>query len=239
MKNITISRLSFIVVLLIFGCSQEHTSKKLSKNLDTSFLTDNNFIYKNVKSTFEIKFTGKTDVPNGSDVDNNLYADSTYKRKFVELTALQKTKLIAPFISKELNVNYKYSRDLMQAYFISKQKKIGDLQPIIIEINGDDYSSLTMIILNKMNVPVSGFNISGGMQSGPTEIGDSLISYDKKSYSYINDNKILTYRIRETDYTDSTKKDEIIDSNVFASTISRTGKFITKQVTTKKFTKSK
>lgn len=196
-------------------------------------------LFKNIKSTNEIKLTGKKskDNPNGNDIDNSLYTDSTYKKKFIELTPDQKVKLIAPFISNELGVNYKYVRDLMQAFFISKQQKIGDLQPIILFITGDDYGSTTMIVLNKYNKPISGFNLDGGMQPGPTEIGDSLMEYEAKSFSLINANNITTVRINHTDCTDdSLRKPTIVDSTVFLSKIDKTGHIRTRKVMSKQYT---
>lgn len=77
------------------------------------------------------------------------------------------------------------------------------------------------------------------MQPSPTDIGDSLTMYEKESYSHILNNHISTYRLNETDHNDSTKKDVIIDSNVFVSLIGNTGKIITRQIAKARFKKPK
>jgi len=243
MTKIRFILLLIIALNLIFSCSnpkpQKSNNKIVIKNnsrIDSSVLLDKNFVYKNLTNTLNVKLIEKR-LDTG--FDNNLYTDSTYKRTFPELTPNQKIELIAPFISKLLNVNEKYPRDLMKAYFISKQNKIGDLQPIIVQIGGDDYNSLTMIILDSYGKPLSGFNVSGGMDGGPTEIGDSLISYEARSYSHINNNEITTYRITEIDHTDTTKKQITIDSNVFKSFIKLDGTISTKQIVKTTFTKLK
>jgi hypothetical protein len=194
-------------------------------------------LYKNLTNTNNITTLFRRLGSGG--FDSNMFADSNYKKTYVQLTPQQKVKLIAPFISNILKVNEEYPRDLMQAYFISKQRKVGDIQPIIIHISGDDYTSLTMILLNKNGEYVSGFNISGGMDGGPTEIGDSLLSYEAKSYSNINNDQLTTCRITETDHTDTAKKQVIIDSNVFQTIVTPNGNFITKQTVKVRYIKPK
>jgi hypothetical protein len=248
MKKIAISNILLPILLaLVISCSNEKKNEtKINKDdqtakavasINSSFLNDKNYLYQNIKITEGLKFIGKR-LLNGN-YDNHLYADSAFKRFYIELDKNQKGKLIASFISKMLKVDASYPVDLMKAFFVSKQDKIGDLQPIIVHIGGDDYSSLTMILLDENNNFVSGYNISGGMDSGPEEKGDSLISFEATSYSHLNDNKITTFRINETDHTDSTKKEVIIDSNVFVSVIGKAGKIVTKQTVKAHFLKSK
>ena len=246
MKKITLLSLSVAsATVLLFSCSGDSNKKKrdrLAKNpkhaysVDTSFLADTSYIYHNITNTNDMKWTGRPS--NQTDTfDNNIYTDSTYKKRFLMLTKAQRLQLISRFISKELDVNEKYARDLMSAYFLSKQAKIGNLQPIIFNIDGDDYWSETMILFDENYKPVNGINLSGGQQPGPTEIGDSLTMYDKDSYSYINKNRITTIRISETDYTDSTRTDVIIDSSVFESIIHPNGYIQTKQTVKTRYIK--
>jgi len=145
-----------------------------------------------------------------------------------------------PFIAKELSVkDITLIENNLLAFFIAKQNKIGEFQPIVLYITGDDYSSLTLIVLNKNNSPVGGFNLCGGLDSGPYSTGDSLTTYHANSYSIINPNQIITYRIDQSDFADSVKKPSIIDSSVFSSHIDKDGKIRTKQTVKAHFRKAK
>ncbi len=206
-----------------------------SAKYDTSFVNDKNYLYKDLHNTNNIITVFKKMEAGG--IDSNLYADSGYKKKYVQLTRRQRIDLVAPFILKTLKAQPDYARDLVRAYFIAKQNKIGDIQPIILHISGDDYMSLTMILLDKNDKYLCGYNISGGIMGGPTSIGDSLESYELKSYSKIGDDQITTYRLTETDHTDTTKKQITIDSNIFETRITPNGNFLTKQTLKSRYTK--
>ncbi|MES2278222.1 MAG: hypothetical protein V4592_19485 [Bacteroidota bacterium] len=217
----------FLIIGIITGCSgpkKEHSQDNYSiMDNDGSCLPDTKFVYKNLTNTFALDLYTKY-------LDNKLYTDSTRKTAFTALTPTQKLKLISPFISKLLDVNDKYAVDLMQAYFISKQPKIGEFQPIIVSISGDDYNSLTMIILDKNCHYIDAYNVNGGMQPGPNMIGDSTIKIELRSYSIIDKDNIQSIKIDETYSTDSIKKKpSIIDSTVFKTSVDRFGKFKTKQ----------
>jgi hypothetical protein len=226
-------------ILSVIGCSDKKKGNAhiLSKqdsmvNADTSFLADKNFIYKNTRNTKDIKFTAK--LSNGK-----IYTDTTYKTAFVELTESQRIQLIAPFVAKEMRMDETYVKGYMLAYFISKQNKIAEFQPVIIEIIGNDYSSLILIVLDKNNKPVDGLNLENGNQGNYVNIDDSLTRHDKACYSYLDNDVVTKYEIIETNYKDAAKKDIIIDSNVFVSTISQIGKITTKQVVKAHFKKAK
>lgn len=208
-----------------------------SAKVDTPILADINFAFKNLKNTNDVKFVNR--VLKSGDLDSKVYTGSTYKKAFVKLSSNQKTLLVTPFVSKTLNVNDKYVRENVIAYFVSKQDKTGDMQPVIVQITADDYSSITMITLNSKNKPVDGFNLQGGPQPGPEAVGDSLTSIELKSYSLINKNIITTYRINELDYNDTTKKNVLIDSNVFVTVIDKPGNFHTRQTVKARYSRPK
>jgi len=88
----------------------------------------------------------------------------------------------------------------MRAFFIAKQNKIGDFQPVVLLLTGDDYTSLTLIVLDKNGVPLSGFNLAGGMD-GPT--GESPMIYEAKSYSLLNKDQIISTMIINSDFPDN------------------------------------
>lgn len=220
MKN-----LIYLILFIAFtvACSNPKTTDKgkpetTVRIADTSLLADKNFAYKNLQDLSTLWKNNKYDE------DKKLYADSTFKVPFVSLTRHQKEKIIGPFLLKELglkNVNY------MEAYFISKQDKIGVLQPILIMIGGDDYTSLTMILLDKNNRPVNGFNLFGGMQPGPTSRGDSLLIIPLDRYSEIAGNVITSYEVTHQEFADSLKRPTLVDSVVLRSVIGKTGKITT------------
>lgn len=214
------------------GCSghkSENTLKDSSSTVDTGLLADKNFAFKNITNTlFESKF---------KEHEGKLYADSTYKVVFVELSKTQKVKLLAASLKKEVGVNSAYVRDMMGAHFIAKQDKIGNLQPIIVQVGGDDYDALKMILLDKNNSVVNVFNITGGMQGGPSTIGDSLTEYEVQNYSYLDKNVITNTKISISDYADSLKKPSIVDSDVFKTVIDNAGKIRTKQTVGREYRK--
>lgn len=231
--NYTMKQLSFICLvaggILFSGCSGNKIENQQIDSLttDTALLADKNFAFKNITNTlFESKFKKH---------EGKLYADSTYKIIFVELSKTQKVKLLAKSLKKEVGVNSAYVRDMMGAHFIAKQNKIGDLQPIIVQVGGDDYEALKMILLDKNNSVVNAFNITGGMQGGPWTIGDSLTGYELRNYAYLDKNVITNIKINISDYADSLKKPSIVDSEVYKITIRNNGKISTKQTVGKEY----
>jgi hypothetical protein len=243
MTKLRITDLLFLIFsLLIFSCSGPNSKENKSQTVvkhqelknDTSFLADKNFLYKDLKSTEVVELI----FPKSFTKDQNLYADSAHKIIYPQLTGDQKTRLIAKFLSKEIYGDTAGTMNTysMQAYFISKQKKIGDLRPIIVFISGDDYGSFTMILLNKNGLPVDGYKLSGGLEAGPIDNSDSSFVVETGSYSFINHNQITTIRLKSTEFTDSlTKRPSITDSMVFKTTISKKGKFNTKLVLEKRY----
>ncbi|WP_448701637.1 hypothetical protein ACFGVR_05405 [Mucilaginibacter sp. AW1-3] len=219
--------------IIFSGCSGHDNENKLkdsSSTADTGLLADKNFAFKNISNTlFENKF---------KEHNGKLYADSTYTLAFVELSKAQKVKFLAASMKKEVGVNSEYVRDMMGAYFIAKQEKIGNLQPIIVQVGGDDYGALKMILLDNKNSVVNVFNITGGMLGGPSTIGDSLTQYEARNYSYLNKNIVTNTVISISDYDDSLKKPSIVDSNVFKILIHNTGKISTKQIVHKEYRKA-
>jgi len=228
------SSLNFLITigtLLNFGCSNgcKYTTGQ-NKSADTSFLADKNFVYRNLTSTVNVKSADKNSKINGVDV-TIIYTDSTFKRKYFMLSGNQAGFLIAPFLPKDYGVNYvKHS---MWAWLVSKQQKIGDLQPIIVlEIGKADFEALALVILDKNYKPVSEFFLD---EENPTnnEIGHP---HRLNNYSFINNNEITSYRV--TKNTDSAKRQITIDSNVFKSFIAPNGTITTKQVGKSRIIKS-
>lgn len=231
------SNFSLFVLLflwfVIWSCSShDNTSKTVDKKdlrTDTALLADANFSLKNLKNTGELWKNHKF-------YNDKLYADSTHKLSFRQLTKAQKAKLVQPFVSKDIPVaDPKTIPDLMNAYFISKQDKVGEYQPVILFIDGDDYTALTLIVLDKNNNYVSGFNLCGGFNSGPWMQGDTVTAFPDNRISFFNKNQITSYQVSEYLYPDSLKKSSIKDSIVINSYIDKNGKIDSKTVFKKRY----
>jgi hypothetical protein len=232
--------LKAIFLLFIFGCSNGNNntagqnkptdSLNCTSPTDTSFLADKNFAYRNLTSTVNVNSADKISKVNGVDIAVK-YTDTTFKRKYFMLPGCQAGFLIAPFLPKDYGVNY-VAND-MWVWLVSKQKKIGDLQPIIVlEIGKADFEGLALIILDRNRKPVNEFFLD---EENPT---NNKIGYPHtlNNYSFINKNEITSYRITEN--TDSAKRQKTIDSNVFKSFIAANGTITTKQVGKSHVTKS-
>ena len=226
MKKTFILFLAAISMASIFGCSgsKQKNDSKDSLSTDTSLLSDKNFAYKNILDT-------RTLWKNHKFKDGKLYADSSYKVAFTELSKQQKLKLIASALAKELGQKDKnLIANLMQAFFIAKQDKIGEYQPIILFLNGDDYMAMKLVVLNKSDEPVDEYILAGGFDSGPYSQGDSLTVFPSESYSILSGGKFITYSSKASEFADSLKKPSMLDSSIFKSTIDNNGEIITKRV---------
>ncbi|MCR8556884.1 hypothetical protein KXD93_04495 [Mucilaginibacter sp. BJC16-A38] len=217
---------SIFILLLAFGCSNKHQIKESDKIVvDTSFLSDENFNYKNIANTNQVSFLRAT--AKGGGIDSVMYADSSQKQRYKPLSANQRGYFLAPFLPKDYGV--KYAKDIMYAWFVSKQNKIGNFQPIILQVEGNDYESLSLILLDENYKPVSELNLDE--ENILPEHRDNLnLIYNLKSYSILNKNVITSYRITEIRYKDSTERSIVVDSNVFKSIINKDGTISTKQM---------
>jgi hypothetical protein len=119
-----------------------------------------------------------------------------------------------------------YEAQYRKFFFVSKQKKEKEYQPIVFFVSGDDYSALTLLTVDSLGYPVDKVNIEGGNWGGPTEIGDSLMLSMEPTFSMLNGNEIIksrsTYYERLHDAYSF-----FIDSIVYKSTIDRKGKITT------------
>ena len=225
------------IVILLWGCRGNVSESKLdsvsgvydtalNNNAsinDNEILGDNNFRFINITSTAVADLFENR--------ENRLYADSTYKVAFSVLSAKQKEVLIGPFIKKILGVEPNYVVDFMNVFFVSKQEKINGLQPIIVWIDGDDYTSLTLIILDEKYKYIDGYNLRGGMLLGPENIGDSIMVYDGHSGAVIKKNTITKYVNKISEFSDTSRNYLLIDSNIYEAHITPKGEIIeTKQV---------
>lgn len=120
--------------------------------------------------------------------------------------------------------------DYAVAYFarvklISWQDKIGDLQPFIVRIDGQDYNGLVYVVLNKYNKPVSKFELTGG----PYDVNmDSVWGLHTYTSSTIKGNIINTYKLYMYMWLgDSIERPFRIDSIIYKNTIQPNGEITT------------
>jgi hypothetical protein len=133
-------------------------------------------------------------------------------------------------MKKDLGIDANTSGKLFLSHFISRQDKIGNIQPIVIYSTGDDYQSLILAVLDSTLTPISHLVLSGGFFTGPYEVNDSLSCWGDETFSKINGNEIQSFVSKTYVWTDSRNDSAFIDSIVFSSKIRDNGKIDTKQI---------
>jgi hypothetical protein len=206
-----------LFVGMTYSCSVS-TDKQIEKlNLpDTFFVLKN---YHNSDLLAKVKY-----------INNRLFLDSTKQIEFVALDTNYKVKILAPVLKEDLGVDENYVKSFLISYFISKQDKIGNFQPVIIWISGDDYNSLIMVLLDSALNPISHILLNGGFYAGPYEVNDSLTSWGEEKNSRIDGNKIESYCLNTYVWTDSRNDLTFIDSLSYKSIILENGLIQTEKV---------
>lgn len=188
--------ISFLSILFFSTCSTKHADNKDNLN-------DQLYLYKDLKRTTEV------------------VAD---RKSFTKLDSTQKRALL-PDITKgqAMDLDFPYST-LLNAYFVSKQKTIGAIQPIILKLFTDDFDALVLICLNSKNTPVDFFILDR-----EEFCGSNHETYCEKSrHSILNGNEILTYDLYKVE-SSSDDKFLYTDSIVYKSSINADGKIKTLQ----------
>jgi hypothetical protein len=209
----------FLGLLIGIGFS---CSVKTDNKVNEIGLPDSLFSLKNIENAdlvYKVKY-----------IDNKLYLDSSKRVEFVALDTTYKLKILAPILKKDLGVDKDYVKSFLISYFISKQDKIGDYQPLIIWTSGDDYTSLILTLVDSTLNPVSHFVLNGGLFAGPYEINDSLTSWGEDRHSKINGTTINTYSINTYVWTDSRNDSAFVDSIIYKSQISQNGLIKTEKI---------
>ena len=206
-----------LIIGLGFSCSV-----KTDKNFNEFGLPDSLFALKNIENAdlvYKVKY-----------IDNKLFLDSLKKIEFVALNTTYKLKILAPILKQELGVDKDYVKSFMISYFISKQDKIGDYQPVIIWISGDDYTSLILTLVDSTLNPVSHLVLNGGLFAGPYEFNDSLTCWGEDKYSKINKNRIESYTLNTYVWTDSRNDSVFVDSINYKYQIMENGQIKTEKI---------
>jgi hypothetical protein len=228
MKNL------FLLISILAICSCRHQSKS-DENLADSPLKlalpmqhfkekkeiipiDSQLVYENISSTevVEKSLWGLS----------YLYVDSTMKKAYPELDNNIKIKLLPQILKMDTT----WIRMDIKAFLISRQEKIGELQPIIIQVSGTDFGALLLIILDEHGEEVSGMFLNGGEDSGPLKDMDTVLLLQPYKRSFFNGNQIKTYSISALVKTYNTNKPDIIDSVSYVSKIELNGTINTRKI---------
>lgn len=174
-------------------------------------------------------------------IDDKLYLDSSRNIGFTQLDTFYKVKILAPLLHKDLGraVDTNYVKRFTTSYFISKQNKVGQYQPLIIWSSGDDYTSLILAIVDSCLNPVSHLVLSGGLFGGPFETNDTLSSWGEDKFSKINNNEISTCILKTYVWTVNPDSTMIIDSLSYKSVIMDNGQIETELIDSLRIFKQK
>jgi hypothetical protein len=220
-----------LAFLLITSCENKKNAFQVTE--DTSLLDDSNYVYKNISITKNLNFVDRK-----SKIDSSIsikYSDSTCEKPLKLFSKNQCALLLAPFLPAGYGVDY--AVDEMWGHFVSKQNKIGSLQPIIVSVGAvHDYWALRLIILNKNGKAISYIDLDN-----PTyfpQDNKSYADYQIESYSTLKENEIISYRVAKFHYASKNPlKELVVDSVVLKSVIDAKGKISTKQIAKIRYTK--
>ncbi len=212
-----------LISILLFSCSNNQEEQTSSDGFQ---LPDSLFAFQNIENTFFLD-----DMYWSVDEISKMYVDSTKSKEFIMLDSAQKMRLIAPVTDIDSN----YVVGYMDAFFVSKQKMVGEFTPVTIYLYGDDYASLLYIVLDKTLNPVSHYIAYGGEWAGPAEGEDGTIILQPIINSFFKENKFFNYSLTETFNTDSVPHPSIFDSVYYESEILPSGKIQTKKVDSVRF----
>ncbi len=154
-----------------------------------------------------------------------LYVDSTEKQPFKKLDFFQRSKLVV-FAT---GFDSAYVVSSMNAFFISKQQKIGSYTPIILSVDADDYSALVYELLDESNNPVARYILHGGECAGPEYDDGTTLEYCPEKESSINNDIISSYVLHIYIREDSTLAPARIDSISYNSKVLPKGIIETRQ----------
>jgi hypothetical protein len=210
------------LIFTFFSCSlrnDKNTNKKITTKDSISktnprkhiSIDDSLFVFKGIENTECIEHC-KWDF-------NKFFVDSTKKIAYVNLD--NKTKVI--LLPEITGMDTIWVKEGMDAFFVSKQERIGKVQPIIIKVTGTDYTSLILVTTNESGYILSSKILFGGENGGPLNVSDSLLILPPFSRSYFNKNEIKTFSITASINPNKNNIPAIIDSVNYLTTIDENG----------------
>jgi len=182
----------FLCLVSLYSCNERNknnTSKELPVK-DSISITKTNKHLSIDDSLFVFKGIQSTECIEKCVWDNNkLFVDSIKKTALVLLDNKEKLSIL----SEILKMDTAWIKQGIFAYYVSKQEKIGRIQPIIIKVEGLDYSSLLLVLTDETGNIISEKILFGGEAGGPDEVSDTLVIFTPVSRCCFNKNEIKTH----------------------------------------------
>lgn len=162
-----------LLLLVLWACNNKQpvNSSGTEDITEQDYLADSLYKFHN--------YTGRIDL-NTVDTKNLVACDSIFKLKYANNIIVVDTvtlRAVYPFY---------------ECYFVSKQQKILNYQPIIVRINADDYFAFILMVLDGNRNLISWKELSGGFCGGPAEY-ENKIEYCAENYSIINGSNSFTF----------------------------------------------
>ena len=227
-NNVTRQLLIGTIAITLTACNSAPQTDNSSGTNDSLYISlpDSLYAYRDFKNSILVH-----------QFDWAGFTDSTKRKRLVRIDSMTVVKLLCP-----LNVIKQggYSYYMTSYCYISKQTPIGDIQPIIIWGNGDDYSDLMLLTLDKKGNPIDYYTLHKNDCSGTETVEDSLMGICPIQHSTINSDRIKTYINNVCYRLDSARQSSIndyarVDSISFEATILPSGKIESKQVDSVRF----
>lgn len=180
------------ISIVFFSCDQNPSSNIATSSSDRSKtkiaqteikalpIPDSLFALKNIKNSY-IKIAGGD--------GESLFLMNNSNIKFTRIDT-PKFKKIIEFLDTS------WSGD--SYYFISKQEKAGDYQPIIVDVDASHFNDLVFMVLNKYNIPVSYLVLNDGEYEDNETVFDEKDSIHRSFHcgaSSIENNKVYWYKV--------------------------------------------
>jgi len=133
-----------------------------------------------------------------------------------------KRKIIYPVLINNHDFSKEYLDSNEQSFYISKQQKAGEFQPVILWNYGVDNYCLLLVVVDSTLTPISHTILNGNYGTG-IEKSDKNISYwTQFKHSKVNGTIITSCKIT-TFYNDLNSKEIYIDSIILKSEILKNG----------------
>ncbi|HTB30735.1 MAG TPA: hypothetical protein VK808_01840 [Bacteroidia bacterium] len=225
----------FLIQLFSFNLNAQnkHTLPEGIKIVD---LPDSFFAYKNLETSLVVKNFQWEAPPDSTEKWHPLlFKDSTKQFRLYRLNDTQ-MKLFWVWVLYDFINHSNFVTWWAHSYIISREPKIGELTPIIIRTETEDYDELTYVLLDKDDKPVSRLPLWGGISDGgPESHTDSSATFGPYKVSQIQGLTISSYILNVT-YKTSKRGNwsenglATVDSITYRTTINKKGKIKTYRI---------
>jgi hypothetical protein len=228
----TVLLISTIIIATFCNCREKPKKVSNSDNfffgmLPMPYVEKKEVRIKPADSLFVYQGISSSEIVENSVYDfYNLFVDSTKKRAYLKLDNKSKLKLLTTV----LKMDTIWIKEDIQAFLISKQEKIGNIQPIIIQTLGTDFDALLLVNLDQKGNFVFGTFLNGGENGGPLSESDSLVICRPYIRCFFVNNHIKSYSLNAMIKDPNHNNIAIIDSINFESTIELDGTIKTQKL---------